>query len=277
MKVPCNSSGHMLLTLDISNTTIKAGVFEGDKLLADWHFATERARLTDEYAMLILSLFHSRGVAAEEITGVAISCVVPPLRSVFSQLARRYLHVDPIMVGPDTNIGVKLRVDNPLEVGADRIVNALATHRLYGGPAITIAFGTATVFDCVSAEGEYLGGAIAPGMVTALESLTRSAAQLYQVELVRPPKAIGTNTIHTMQSGLVLGYASLVEGLVRRLKRELASSASPIPVIATGGLAEVIAPETDAIDVIDPQLTLKGLRLIYDLNRTTDAPFTPVV
>jgi type III pantothenate kinase len=262
----------MLLSLDISNTTIKAGVFEGDKLLADWHFATERARLTDEYAMLMLNLFHSKGVSAEDITGVAISCVVPPLRSVFSQLARRYLHVNPIIVGPETNIGVKLRVDNPYEVGADRIVNALATHRLYGGPAITIAFGTATVFDCISAEGEYLGGAIAPGMVTALESLTRSAAQLYQVELVRPPKAIGKNTIHTMQSGLVLGYASLVEGLVSRLKRELheVSPGHTVPVIATGGLAEVIAPETDAIDVIDPQLTLKGLRLIYELNRIID-------
>jgi type III pantothenate kinase len=262
----------MLLSLDISNTTIKAGVFEGDKLLADWHFATERARLTDEYAMLMLNLFHSKGVSAEDITGVAISCVVPPLRSVFSQLARRYLHVNPTIVGPDTNIGVKLKVDNPYEVGADRIVNALATHRLYGGPAITIAFGTATVFDCISAEGEYLGGAIAPGMVTALESLTRSAAQLYQVELVRPPKAIGKNTIHTMQSGLVLGYASLVEGLVSRLKRELheVSPGHTVPVIATGGLAEVIAPETDAIDVIDPQLTLKGLRLIYELNRIID-------
>jgi type III pantothenate kinase len=262
----------MLLTLDISNTTIKAGVFEGDKLLADWHFATERARLTDEYAMLMLNLFHSKGVSAEDITGVAMSCVVPPLRSVFSQLARRYLHVNPIIVGPDTNIGVKLTVDNPHEVGADRIVNALATHRLYGGPAITIAFGTATVFDCISAEGEYLGGAIAPGMVTALESLTRSAAQLYQVELVRPPKAIGKNTIHTMQSGLVLGYASLVEGLVSRLKRELheVSPGHTVPVIATGGLAEVIVPETDAIDVIDPQLTLKGLRLIYELNRIID-------
>ena len=259
----------MLLTFDISNTTIKAGVFRDDILIADWRFATERAKLTDEYAMLMLSLFQASGVAAKEITGVAISCVVPPLRAVFDQLARRYLHVDPVIVGPSTTIGVRLTVDNPYEVGADRIVNALATHRLYGGPAITIAFGTATVFDCVSAAGEYLGGAIAPGMVVALESLTRSAAQLYQVELVRPPKAIGTNTIHTMQSGLVLGYASLVEGLVRRLKRELCAQypQGTVTVIATGGLAEVIAPETDAIDIIDQQLTLKGLRLIYQLNR----------
>jgi len=258
----------MLLTFDISNTTIKAGVFRGEKCLVDWRFATERTKLTDEYAMLMLSLFQASGIPASEITGVAISCVVPPLRSVFDQLARQYLHIEPVIVGPGVKTGVKLAVDNPREVGADRVVNVLATHRLYGGPAITIAFGTATVFDCVSAEGEYLGGAIAPGIAVALESLTRSAAQLYQVELVRPPKAIGKNTVHTMQSGLVLGYAGLVEGLVSRLKREMIGSDSrkKVTVIATGGLAEVIAPETDVIDVTDLQLTLKGLRLIYELN-----------
>ena len=187
----------MLLALDVSNTTIKAGVFEGDILLADWRFATERARLADEYAMLVLSLFQARGISAKDINGVVISCVVPPLRAVFDQLSRQYLDVDPVMVGPDVKMGIELLVDNPREVGADRVVNALATHRLYGGPAITIAFGTATVFDCVSSTGDYMGGAIAPGMVTALESLTRSAAQLYQVELVRPPKAIGRNTNST--------------------------------------------------------------------------------
>ena len=259
----------MLLTLDISNTTIKAGVFRGEKIVADWRFATERHKLTDEYAMLLLSLFQASGVPASEVIGVSISCVVPPLRSVFDQFARQYLHVEPIIVGPGVKTGVKLAVDNPREVGADRVVNALATHRLYGGPAIAIAFGTATVFDCISAEGEYVGGAIAPGMVVALESLARSAAQLYQVELVRPPKAIGKNTAHTMQSGMVLGYAGLVEGLVSRLRRELAGSDArkKVTVIATGGLAEVIAPETDAIDVIDQQLTLQGLRLIYELNK----------
>jgi type III pantothenate kinase len=261
----------MLLTLDISNTTIKAGVFNKDKLLADWRFATERHKLADEYGMLLLSLFQASGVPASEITGVSISCVVPPLRAVFDQFSRQYLRVEPIIVGPGVKTGIKLAVDNPREVGSDRVVNALATHRLYGGPAIGIAFGTATVFDCVSAEGEYLGGAIAPGMVVALESLTRSAAQLYQVELVRPPKAIGKNTVHTMQSGMVLGYAGLVEGLVKRLKREMIKSDSDkVTVIATGGLAEAVAPETDAIDVIDQHLTLKGLRLIYELNKPSN-------
>jgi type III pantothenate kinase len=257
----------VLLALDVSNTTIKAGVFRGPDLVADWRFATDRARLADEYGMLLLSLFESSGVSAREISGVSISCVVPPLKAVFAQMGRRYLKVDPLIVGPGIKTGLTLAVDNPKEVGADRVVNTLATHQLYGGPAIAIAFGTATVFDCISAEGEYLGGAIAPGMVVALESLTRSAAQLYQVELLMPPRAIGKNTVETMQSGLVLGYAGLVEGLVRRLKREMAAPDGRVRVIATGGLAEVVAPETPAIDLIDPQLTLKGLRLIYELNR----------
>ncbi len=252
----------MLLTLDISNTSIKAGVFRGENLVAHWRFATERQKLTDDYAMLLLGLFQAAGIPASEIDGVSMSCVVPPLRSVFDDLARKYLHLTPLIVGPGIKTGVKLAVDNPREVGADRVVNSLATYRLYGGPAIAIAFGTATVFDCVSAQGEYLGGAIAPGMVTSLESLTRSAAQLFQVELVRPLKAIGKNTVTTMQSGVVLGFAGLVEGLVRRLKSELGDA----KVIATGGLAEVIAPATDAIDVVDLQLTLKGLKLIYELN-----------
>jgi type III pantothenate kinase len=253
----------MLLALDISNTTIKVGVFQNDALIANWRFATARQKLTDEYAMLLLDLFTASGIPVSEVSGVSMSCVVPPLRSVFDELARKYLHLVPVIVGPGIKTGVKLAVDNPREVGADRVVNALATHRLYGGPAIAIAFGTATVFDCVSAQGDYLGGAIAPGMVTALESLTRSAAQLFQIELVRPPKAIGKNTVHTMQSGLVLGFAGLVEGLVKRLRSELGGEAK---VIATGGLAEVIAPATDVIEVVDLQLTLKGLKLIYELN-----------
>ena len=257
----------MLLAIDVSNTTIKAGVFRGAEVVADWRFATERSKLADEYGMLLLSLFQASGIAPADIKGASISCVVPPLRAVFQQVAQRYLKVEPLIVGPGIELGLRLAVDNPKEVGADRIVNTLATHRLYGGPAIAIAFGTATVFDCISATGEYLGGAIAPGMVVALESLTRSAAQLYQVELIRPPRAIGKNTVETMQSGMVLGYAGLVEGLVRRLKRELDAPDGRIRVIATGGLAEVVAPETPAIDLIDPQLTLKGLRLIYELNR----------
>lgn len=257
----------MLLAIDVSNTTIKAGVFRGEELVSDWRFATERNRLADEYGMLLLDLFRASGIEASAVSGVAISCVVPPLKAVFEQLARRYLGVEPLLLGPDTRTGLSLQVDNPREVGSDRVVNALAAHRLYGGPLIVIAFGTATVFDCLSVSGEYLGGAIAPGMVVALESLTRSAAQLYQVELVRPPAAIARNTVHQIQSGMVLGYAGLVEGLVGRLRREMGGPPAAIRVIATGGLAEVVAPDTRAIDVIDPQLTLKGLRIAFELNR----------
>ena len=253
----------MILALDISNTSIKAGVFAGAELRASFRFASERQRLADDYAMLLLGLLASAGLGPRDVSGVVISCVVPPLRGVFEELSRKYLGVVPVIVGPGIRTGIALEVDNPREVGADRIVNALATHRVHGGPAISIAFGTATVFDCVSPEGAYLGGAIAPGMVTALESLARSAAQLFQIELVAPPTAIGKNTVHMMQSGLVLGFAGLVEGLVMRLRRELGESAK---VIATGGLAEVVAPATSVIDIVDPHLTLQGLRLIYELN-----------
>lgn len=259
----------MLLAIDISNTTIKAGLFQGDKLVNDWRFATERHKLADDYAVLMLNLFRASQRSVRDITGVSISCVVPPLRGVFRYLAENYLKIDPLIVSPDIDTGVKLAVHNPSEVGADRIVNSYATHKLYGGPAIAVAFGTATVFDCVSAEGEYLGGAIAPGMVGALESMTRRAAQLYQVELIRPPEVIGKNTVETMQSGLILGYAGLVEGLVKRLKEAMLHSnpSDTFTVIATGGLADVVKPETDAIDTIDQQLTLKGLRLLYELNK----------
>ena len=258
----------MLLCLDISNTTIKAGVFDGDALLAGWRFSSDRAKLTDEYGMLLLGLLGAASIPREAITGVSISCVVPPLRPVFDELARKYLKTVPIIVSSNIEIGITLAVDNPREVGADRIVNALAMHRLYGGPAIGIAFGTATVFDCISDQGHYLGGAIAPGMVTALESLARSAAQLFQIELVAPRAAIGKNTVHTMQSGLVLGFAGLVEGLVRRLSAELGGTPK---VIATGGLADVIAPATSVIDVVDQTLTLKGLKLIHEMNTVPQA------
>jgi len=253
----------MLLCLDVSNTTIKAGVFSGDRLLGSFRFASDRAKQADEYAMLLLGLLSAAGLPAAEVTGVAISCVVPPLRAVFEELSRKYLKTVPVAVGPDVAVGIVLDVDSPRDVGADRVVNALAVHRLYGGPAIAIAFGTATVFDCVSADGRYLGGAIAPGMVTALESLTRSAAQLFQIELVAPPTAIGRTTVANLQSGLVLGFAGLVEGMVRRLRRELGADAR---VVATGGLADVVAPATDVLETIDPHLTLKGLRLIHELN-----------
>jgi type III pantothenate kinase len=262
----------MLLAIDVSNSTIKAGVFNNDALIAYWQIATERHKAVDDYAMLFLNLFRARDINPKAFTGVSISCVVPRLRSVFSQFSIRYLRIEPFVVGLDINMGIKLAHDYPSEVGGDRITNAYATHILYGGPAIAIAFGTATVFDCVSQDGVYLGGAIAPGMVGALESLTARAAQLSKVELIRPPSAIGRNSMHAIQSGMVFGFAGLAERMIERLKKEMAagSGGETIKVIATGGLAEVIAPETDIIDVVDQQLTLKGLRLIYDLNNGDD-------
>jgi type III pantothenate kinase len=259
----------MILAIDISNTTIKLGLFQGDDLTATWQIATERHKVVDDYAMLLLNLFQSAGQDITHVKGVSISCVVPSLRSVFTQLVKKYLHQTAFLVTPDVLSGIVLAHDYPAEVGGDRIVNALATYRLYGGPAIAIAFGTATVFDCISRKGEYLGGAIAPGIMGAFDSLAQNASQLFRVELVRPPKAIGKNTVHTMQSGMIFGFAGLVEGLVRRLKAEMTDPAGQdkIKVIATGGLADVIKPETGVIDTVDHQLTLKGLKLIFDMNQ----------
>jgi type III pantothenate kinase len=254
----------MLLTIDIGNTNIKLGVFEGDQLLAHWRMATERHRLADEYAVVIDSLFELAGLKPREVSGCAISCVVPPLTSQFRALCQGYMGIDPVIIGPGVETGLRYLIDTPDQLGADRIANSLAAYRKYGGPAIAIAFGTATAFDVITGDGEYIGGAIAPGIGISADALFRLAARLYQVELVRPPTVIGKNTVHYMQSGLLLGYAGLVEGLVRRMQTELGS---PCAVIATGGLADVIAKETDAISAVEPYLTLDGLRMIYTMNR----------
>jgi type III pantothenate kinase len=213
--------------------------------------------------MLFLNLLASQNISPTAISGCAISSVVPPLTPVLSELARRYLHLNPLVVGPGIRTGVRIRTDHPVEVGADRIVNAAAAFRLYGGPAIAIAFGTATAFDVINQAGDYLGGAIAPGLATGAEALFRFAAKLPQVELARPPHAIGKNTTHAMQSGLIFGYAGLVEGLVKRLEADLGTHAR---VIATGGLAELVAAETAVIEKVEPHLTMLGLHLIYQLN-----------
>lgn len=250
----------MLLCIDISNSTIKAGVFNHDQLISFWQFATERHKVVDDYAMLLLNLLSSSNISPKEITDVSFSCVVPQLKPVFKRISIRYLNIDPFIVSPSVNLGITLNHDYPIEVGG--------LHRLYGGPIIGIALGTATVFDCVSKEGVYLGGAIAPGIIGALESLTSKASQLFKVELVRPPNAIGTNTLYAMQSGIVFGFVGLVEGLVNQLKSEMVNSAidEKIKVVATGGLVEVIQSETEIVDFVDQHLTLNGLRLLYRLN-----------
>jgi len=255
----------MLLAVDIGNSDTTLGVFEGDELRATWHMATSIHRMADEYAALLFNLLRHEGLNPPNIKGIALCSVVPPLTTTFNKLSQRYFHLSPLVVGAGTKTGVRIRMDNPREVGSDRIVNAAAAHHLYGGPVIITDLGTATTFDTVSKEGDYLGGAIAPGIVTAAESLFARAAMLPRVELARPKHAIGTNTIAAMQSGIVFGYVGLIEGMVARIQQELGEKAK---VVATGGFAELMAKETSVIDVVNPSLTLTGLRLIYLMNKT---------
>jgi len=254
----------MLLVININNTNTMLGLFHNQKWIANWRVASDQAKLPDEYGMLLKSLFDFEGHKWENISGIAIASVVPPLTTTFTEMCRRFLKREPLVVTHEINFGVRVLTDYPTEVGADRILNALATHRLHGSPAIVVDFGTATTFDAVSAEGDYLGGAIAPGLGIAAEALFSRTAKLPRIELVAPPAAIGRNTIHCMQSGLVLGYVELIEGLVERIRAELGGHAR---VIGTGGLATVLAKETKVIEVVDQMLTLEGLRLIYELNR----------
>ncbi len=259
----------MLLTIDIGNTNIKMGIYQGPRLLHHWRIVTERNKLADEYAVLIHNLFSMAGLSMDDLLGCAISCVVPPLNSEFRDLALRYLKVEPVIVGSDIETGLRYCIETPhSQLGADRISNSIAAYRGYGGPVIAVAFGTATAFDVITAEGDYIGGAIAPGIGISADALFRSAARLYQVELIRPPQVIARNTIHYIQSGLILGYTGLVEGLVRRMQQELGQECR---VIATGGLAEVIAQETTMITAVEPYLTLEGLRIMYGMNRRPEA------
>ncbi len=254
----------MLLTIDIGNTNITFGLYEGDELGPRWRVRTIHEKMPDEYGMLMLQLFGHGGYAAGDVVGVAMASVVPPLTQVLAEVSRRYLAQDPLIVDAGVRTGVSVCYEDPRQVGADRVVDAAAVRALYGVPACVVDFGTGTTFDAVSAEGDYLGGAIAPGIGIAAQALFERAAKLPRVELTRPPSAIGRNTPHAMQSGILFGYVGLVEGMVARFKRELGPDTQ---IVATGGLAEVIARETDVIDVVDPWLTLHGLRIIYELNR----------
>jgi type III pantothenate kinase len=254
----------MLLAIDIGNTDTTLGVFDGEELRATWHMATDIHRMADEYAALLLNLMRQQGLDIADIKAIALCSVVPPLISTFDELFQRYFHITPLVVGAGVKTGVRIRMDNPREVGADRIINAAAAHHLYGGPVIVTDLGTATSFDTVSKEGDYLGGAIAPGIMSAAEALFTQAAMLPRVELVHPKRAIGTNTIAAMQSGVIFGYVALIEGLVARIQKELKEKAK---VIATGGYASLIAKETNVFDEVNPNLTLIGLRLVYQMNK----------
>jgi type III pantothenate kinase len=253
----------MLLVIDIGNTNITLGLYRGDAFGPCWRLATDHEKPPDEYGTLMLSLFRHSGISAEDIQAVAIASVVPPLTAVFQQTCDYYFQCQPLIVDDATRTGVRIRYEDAGQVGADRIVDAAACYQLYGGPACIVDFGTATTFDAVSAEGDYLGGAIAPGIGIAAEELFFRAAKLPKVELRRPPAAIGKNTVHSIQSGLLFGYVGLVEGMVARFKEELGPATR---IVATGGLAEIIAKETSVISIVAPWLTLEGLRIIHALN-----------
>jgi len=250
----------MLLAIDIGNTSIAIGVFEDEELRTTWHMATDIHHMADEYATFLISILRHQGLYPANITETAMCSVVPPLTTTFVELCQRYFNISPLVVGAGIKTGVRIRMDNPREVGADRIADAAAAHHLYGGPVIIIDLGTATTFGIVSKEGDYIGGIIATGIATAAEALFTRTAQLPRIELSRPKRVIGTNTVAAMQSGIVFGYVSLVEGMVARIQKELGEKAM---VVATGGYAKLIAQETTVIDKTNLELTLIGLRLIH--------------
>jgi len=254
----------MLLAIDIGNTNIKLGIFGGDKLKATWNVATAIHRTSDEYGGTLLNLMEREKVPPSKITGVALCSVVPPLLPTFVELCGKYLNNKPLVVEIGVKTSMRIRYDNPREIGPDRVVNAVAAQNLYGKPLIIIDLGTATTFDVVSQEGDYLGGAIAPGIAIATEALYTRTAALPRIRLSRPEQVIGKNTISAMQSGIIFGYIGLIESMIQRIEHELGRKAK---VIATGGQAYPFAEEIAAIDVINPNLTLIGLRLIYEMNK----------
>ena len=254
----------MLLTIDIGNTNITLGLYEGETLSGHWRMATNHEHMPDEYGIMMMNLLEHRGVKPSDLEGICMASVVPPLTSRVIQACNTYLEAEPLNVDYMTKTGVKILIDEPQRVGADRIVDVVAVKKFYGGPACVVDFGTATTFDAVDALGNYLGGAIAPGIGISADALVRYTAQLPRVDLQTPPGVIGKNTVHAMQSGLLFGYASMVEGMVAKFKKELGPD---MKVIATGGLAELVSKQTSVLQIIAPWLTLDGLRLIWEMNK----------
>jgi type III pantothenate kinase len=254
----------MLLAIDVGNTNVTLGLYNGEMLGPRWRLATIHDRMPDEYGLQFIGLLNHVGCNPEALSGICLASVVPPVTGKVVEACRGYLGHDPLVVDAGVKTGVRIRYEDPRAVGADRIVDAAAVQRLYGGPACVVDFGTATTFDAISTAGDYLGGAIAPGIGIAAEALFLRTAKLPRVDLQRPPAAIGRNTTHAMQSGLLFGYVSLVEGMTERFRKELGPD---MKVIGTGGLAEIIARETDVLQIIAPWLTLDGLRIVWEMNR----------
>lgn len=253
----------MLLVIDVGNTNTVLGLYEDDELIHDWRIRTVVDHTVDEYGMLIYNLYKNSKVKPKAIKAIIISCVVPPMLNILEPLCRKYFDVKPIIVEPGIKTGMPILYDNPREVGADRIVNAVAAYEKYGGDIIIVDFGTATTFDYVSKKGEYMGGCIAPGIMISSEALFSKAAKLPRVEIGKPKSVIGKDTVSSMQAGILFGYAGLVDGLVERIKSEVRSEPK---VLATGGLAKIIASETKSIQIVDEMLTLEGLRILYKRN-----------
>ncbi|MCF0152596.1 MAG: type III pantothenate kinase [Megasphaera sp.] len=253
----------MLLVIDVGNTNIVLGIFKGNELMDHWRVSTNRLRTTDEYGVLIRNLFYLNGVNSDEIDAIIISSVVPPVMPTLERMCQRYFGLTPLVIGPGVKTGMDIKYDNPREVGADRIVNAVAAYEKFGGPVIIIDFGTATTFCAVDKKGTYLGGAICPGIGISTDALVQRTAKLPRIEVVRTDKVICRNTVESMQAGVFYGFVGQVDGIVARMRKELGCKAK---VVATGGLAVIVAPATDAIDVVEPMLTLEGLRIIYDRN-----------
>jgi type III pantothenate kinase len=254
----------MLLAVDVGNTQTVLGLFEGEELVEHWRLATEAERTGDELAALFINLLELRGRTFEDVSGMSVSSTVPLLVRAYHDLAERHIEAPLLVLGPGTRTGIPILYDDPREVGPDRIANAVAARERYGAPCIVVDFGTSTNFDAVSAEGEYVGGVLAPGIEISMDALFARAARLTKVDFLEPETVIGKTTTASLQSGLVYGFAGQVDGIVERMRSELGDSA---PAIATGGLAELIAPHTKTIEKVDALLTLDGLRLVWDRNR----------
>ncbi len=253
----------MLLVMDVGNTDTVLGVYDGEELVHDWRIRTKIDHTVDEYGIIIFNLYTASHISSRAVKDIIISCVVPPMLNILEPLCRKYFNIKPMIVGPGIKTGMPIYYDNPKEVGADRIVNAVACFHKYARELIIVDFGTATTFDYISPQGEYMGGCIAPGIMISTEALFARTAKLPRVELTKPKNIIAKDTVSSMQAGIMYGYAGLVDGIVERMKNEAAGD--PL-VVATGGLATVIATQTTTINIVEKMLTLEGLRIIYNLN-----------